>query len=134
MRPSASGLSSRVLVLLLLAGLSTASPSAGRRLQSTTPAPSAAIDPSLVDLSHATVVTPATLSLQERTAVRVLIEEIQKRTNIRLPVSTQWPAETTSAIAVGPLTGSPTWAGPGLRGASPSNGTPGREGYRLATQ
>jgi hypothetical protein len=120
----------RVLVLLLLIAVSTAAPSAGRRQQGTASV-SPAADPSLVDLSHATVVTPATLGLQERTAVRVLIEEIEKRTNIRLPVSSQWPSETTPAIAVGPLAGSPAWAGPGLRGTPSSTGTPGREGYRL---
>src|SRR5258706_15301347 len=130
MRPPACA-RRRAPVLTPRGGLSTAAPSAGRRLQCTPPGSPAAADPSLVDLTHARVVPPATLSLQERTAVRVLIEEIEKRTNIRLSVSTQWPSESTPAIAVGPLAGSPTWAGPGLRGAPSSNGTPGREGYRL---
>jgi hypothetical protein len=89
-------------------------------------------DRSLIDLARAAVVTPATPSLQERTAVRVLVEEIAKRTNVRLSVSSQWPADSVPAIAVGPLATSSTWAGPGLRGAPAAVGTPGREGYRVA--
>jgi hypothetical protein len=89
-------------------------------------------DPSLVNLTRATIVAPATLSLQERTAVRVLVEEVAKRTNIRLPVSAQWPADTVPVIAVGPIATASRWAGAGLRGAPSPTETPGREGYRVA--
>ena len=97
------------------------------------PAPLASMpnDPSLVDVTRATIVTPPNLSVQERTAVRVLVEEVAKRTNVRMPVATQWPAATVPAIAVGPLATASAWAGAGLRGAA-SAGTPGREGYRVA--
>ena len=89
-------------------------------------------DPSLVDLTRATVVTPAGMSLQERTAVRVLVEEVAKRTNIRLPVSTQWPADSVPVIAVGPIDTAPAWAGAGLRGAPAAGPRPNAEGYRVA--
>jgi hypothetical protein len=97
------------------------------------PDPAARIpnDPSLVDITRATIVTPLNLSLQERTAVRVLVEEVAKRTTVRLPVGTQWPAATVPAIAVGPLATASGWAAPGLRGGS-SAGRPGSEGYRVA--
>ena len=65
-------------------------------------------------------------------AIRVLTEEIEKRTTIRLPVSTEWPADTVPAIAVGLLATSSTWVSPGLHGQVPSTGSPGREGYRVA--
>lgn len=112
----------------LLGAWSAADPAA--RQQPAPPGKTAA-DPSWVDLTHAAIVTPATLSVQERTAIRVLVEEIEKRTNVRLPVSSQWPAETVAAIAVGPLASSSNWAGAGLRGLI-SAPAPGREGYRLA--
>ena len=113
------------LVAVLLCAFSTADPAAQRpRAQAAAP------DPSLVDITQATVVTPATLSLQERTAVRVLVEEVAKRTNVRLPVVTQWPAGPVPAIAVGPAATASSWAGAGLRGA-PSAAAPGREGYRV---
>src|SRR5687767_9851508 len=112
------------IVALLFCAFATADPAAQRR-----GAPAAAADPSLVDITQATVVTPATLSPQERTAVRVLVEEVAKRTNVRLPVVTQWPAGTVPAIAVGPAATASSWAGAGLRGA-PSAAAPAREGYR----
>lgn len=117
-----------MLVALLLGALASAHPVA-QRSRSVATAP-AADDPSLVDISRATIVTPATLTVQERTAVRVLVEEVAKRTTVRLPVATGWPAGTVPAIAVGPLATSSSWAAIGLKGAS-SAGAPGREGYRL---
>lgn len=93
--------------------------------------PSAAADPSFVDLTRATIVSPPGLSVQERTAVRVLVEEVEKRTGIRLPVAAQWPAGAVPAIAVGPLATASNWAGAGLR-AMPAAAVPGREGYRVA--
>jgi hypothetical protein len=133
MRPSASfpRLANLVLLILLLPGNFTVAPSAEQPPQGTAPAVTPGGGPSLLDLGHATIVTPATLNLQERTAVRVLVEEIEKRTSIRLAVSSQWPADTVAAIAVGPLATASSWAGPGLRGSS-SGPTPGREGYRVA--
>jgi hypothetical protein len=116
---------SAIVALLLLCVFSTADPAAQRRAEP------AASDPSLVDITQATVVTPATSSLQERTAVRVLVEEVAKRTNVRLPVVTQWPAGTVPVIAVGPAAIASNWAGAGLRGA-PAAAAPGREGYRVA--
>jgi hypothetical protein len=125
-------LTGRLLLPIVCLCVSSAGPfTAAQRSQSNTPSNSSAADSSFLNLGRATVVTAATLGLQERTAVRVLIEEIEKRTTIRLPVSTQWPADTVPAIAVGLLTTSSTWANPGLRGL-PSTGAPGREGYRLA--
>ena len=125
-------LTGRLVLTIVCLCLSSAGPFvAAPRAQSATPSNSSAADSSFLNLGRATVVTAATLGRQERTAVRVLIEEIEKRTTIRLPVSTQWPADTVPAIAVGLLTTSSTWASPGLRGL-PSIGAPGREGYRLA--
>jgi hypothetical protein len=95
------------------------------------PPASVAGDPSLVDLTRATIVTPASLSVPERTAVRVLVEEVEKRTRVRLPVATTWPAGSVPAIAVGPLATASSWAGAGLRAAGAAN-PPGREGYRVA--
>jgi hypothetical protein len=117
-----------VIATLLVSALFAADLAAQRK-----PAPLAPIpnDPSLVDLTRATIVTPPNLSVQERTAVRVLVEEVAKRTNVRLPVATQWPAATVPAIAVGPLATASRWVGAGLRGGA-SAGTPGREGYRVA--
>jgi hypothetical protein len=86
---------------------------------------------SLVDITRATVVTPATLTVQERTAVRVLVEEVEKRTNVKMPVSTEWPADSVPAIAVGPIGTAATWASRGLRNAPPAT-NPGHEGYRVA--
>ena len=120
--------SARVILVLALVALSTVEPAAGQ-----TPQPAPAVnDPSLLDLTRATVVTPSGLSLQERTAVRVLVEEVAKRTNIRLPVSTQWPADAVPVIAVGPIDTAPAWAGAGLRGAPPAGPRPNAEGYRVA--
>jgi hypothetical protein len=93
--------------------------------------PSADGDPSLVDLTRATIVTPPTLSVQERTAVRVLVEEVEKRTAIRLPVASRWPDDTLPAIGVGPLATASSWASAGLRGAAAA-ATPGAEGYRIS--
>src|SRR5438445_5712995 len=121
--------SARLIVTACLCLVCTTVPAARQRTET----PTAPVgDPSLIDLARAAVVTPVTSSLQERTAVRVLVEEIAKRTNVRLAVSSQWPAETVPAIAVGPLATSSTWAGPGLRRASAADGVPGREGYRVA--
>jgi hypothetical protein len=117
-----------IFLSLLLCALLTVDPAAQ---QSPSPASSVVDDPSLVDVTGATIVTPVSLNVQERTAVRVLVEEIAKRTNVRLPVSAQWPADTVAAIAVGPIASAPIWAGTGLRGA-PSATAPGREGYRVA--
>src|SRR5947207_4278642 len=114
----------RLIATALLCVAWTTDPAAGQR-------PTPAADLSLIDLAHAVVVTPATSSLQERTAIRVLVEEIAKRTTVRLSVSSQWPADTVPAIAVGPLATSSTWAGLGLRGAPAADATPGREGFRL---
>src|SRR5437867_4312331 len=91
-----------VLVMLLLS-VSMSGPTAAQGARGASPGAPPASDPSLLDLGHASIVTPANLSLQERTAVRVLVEEIEKRTTIRLSVSSQWPAGTVTAIAVGPL-------------------------------
>ena len=121
--------SARLIVTVCLCVAGTTAPAARQRTET----PTAPVgDPSLIDLARAAVVTPAASSLQERTAVRVLVEEIAKRTNVRLAVSSQWPAETVPAIAVGPLATSSTWAGPGLRRASAADGVTGREGYRVA--
>ena len=117
-----------VIGTLLLGALASAHPAA-QRSRSVATAP-AADDPSLVDISRATIVTPAALTVQERTAVRALVEEVARRTTVRLPVATAWPAGTLPAIAVGPLATSSSWAAAGLKGA-PSAGAPGREGYRL---
>jgi hypothetical protein len=131
MRPSVfpRRAASSAILGLVLCVLYTAAPSAQRR-----PAPAAPLvadDPSLVDITGATVVTPANPSPQERTAVRVLVEEVAKRTNVRLLVASQWPAGSVPAIAVGPAATASSWAGAGLKGA-PSAAAPGREGYRLA--
>ena len=135
MRPSASirlPAGSLLLILLLfLLGILTTAPSAAQPPRGTAAAAASTGEQSLLDLAHATVVTPATLGVQERTAVRVLVEEIEKRTSIRLPVSSQWPADTVPAIAVGPNATASSWAGPALRGPS-SGRTPGPEGYRIA--
>lgn len=128
MRPAAL-----LIALMLFSVLSAADPAAQQ--PPPTPAAPVADDPSMLDLTRATVVTPATLSVQEGTAVRVLVEEVAKRTNVRLPVATQWPKPTTTVIAVGPLATSSTsssWAAAGLRGAPAPGGTPGREGYRVS--
>jgi hypothetical protein len=87
-------------------------------------------DPSLVDITRATVVTPARLTVQERTAVRVLVEEVQKRTNVRLPVATEWPADSVPVIAVGPIGTASNWTAKGVRNA-PSSANPGQEGYHV---
>lgn len=113
--------------LILLLGITSTAPSVAQRQ----PSPGAANDPSLIDISRATVVTPTKLSVQERTAVRVLIEEVEKRTNVRLPVATAWPADSVPVIAVGPLATSSTWAAAALRKAGTA-AAPGREGYRVA--
>lgn len=124
LRYAARLLSPVLLGLVFLSGPAAAQlPGASR--------PSAAGDPSLVDLTRATIVSPPGLSLQERTAVRVLVEEVQKRTGIRLPVAAQWPDRAGPAIAVGPLATASGWAGAGLRGM-PAAAIPGREGYRVA--
>ena len=94
-------------------------------------APAAADDPSLVDITRATVVTPATLNLQERTAVRVLVEEVERRTNVTLPVATEWPADSVAVVAIGPIGTSSDWAAKGLRNTSTA-ANPAREGYRVA--
>ena len=125
MRPSSA---MRRMIMAALFALSTADPNARQRPQ---PAP-APDDPSLVDLTRATVVRPATMSRQEETAVRVLVEEVAKRTNVRLPVSTQWPAASVPVIAVGPIGTAQAWAGAGLRGAPAAAGKPASEGYRVA--
>jgi hypothetical protein len=117
-----------VFLSVLLLALSTAAPAAR---QKPAPAPPVTDNPSLVDITRATIVTPAALGVQERTAVRVLVEEVAKRTNVRLPVSAQWPADTIPAIAVGPIATAARWAETGLRGAA-SAASPGREGYRVA--
>ena len=119
----------RTAPIFISALLSTfsATPAAQQR---PAPAPLVAENPSLVDITRATIVTPSTSTLQERTAVRVLVEEVAKRTNVRLAVSDQWPADTVPAIAVGPIATASRWAGTGLRGA-PSAASPGPEGYRL---
>ena len=120
--------SARVILVLALVALWTVEPAARQ-----TPQPAPAVnDPSLVDLTRATIVTPSGMSLQERTAVRVLVEEVAKRTNIRLPVSTQWPADGVPVIAVGPIDTAPAWAGAGLRGAPAAGPRPNAEGYRVA--
>ncbi|MGH9372802.1 MAG: hypothetical protein ACRD15_14850, partial [Vicinamibacterales bacterium] len=116
-------------VAILLAVVCAADPAARQPTQARTVASD---EPPTIDLAKATIVTPGTLALQERTAVRVLVEEIAKRTAIRLPVASEWPAATVPVIAVGPLATSSGWAGAALRGAPAANGTPGREGYRLA--
>ena len=85
-----------IFLSLLLCALLTVDPAAQ---QSPSPASSVVDDPSLVDVTGATIVTPASLNVQERTAVRILVEEIAKRTNVRLPVSAQWPADTVAAMA-----------------------------------
>ena len=115
-------------VTLLFCALAAADPAAQRR---PSPPPPQAVDPSLVEITGATVVTPPNLSVQERTAVRVLVEEVAKRTNVRLPVATEWPDGAVPAIAVGPAATASKWAGAGLKGA-PAAGSPGREGYRVA--
>jgi len=118
----------RLLPLVLLCLLFTTGPSAAQGPDASLPSTG---DPSLVDLTRATIVTPSALSVQERTAVRVLVEEVEKRTGIRLPVAAQWPAGTVPAIAVGPLATASSWAGTGLRAAAAA-AAPGREGYRVA--
>src|SRR5262249_44237711 len=117
--------SARPIATMFLCVLWTTGPAARQR-PSTPAAP--VDDRSLINLAGAVVVTPATSSPPERTAVRVLVEEIEKRTNVRLSAFSQWPADTVPAIAVGPLSTSSTWAGPGLRGAPAADGIPGREG------
>ncbi len=87
-------------------------------------------DPSLIDLTHATIVAPSTVTVPGRTAVRVLVEEIEKRTTLRLPVASQWPADSVPVIAIGPLATAPDWAAAGLRNAAPA-AAPGAEGYRI---
>ena len=118
----------RLVVVLFLWTMVT-SGSAAMRPQGQRSEPSGNA-PASIDLARATVVTPANPGVQERTAVRVLVEEIAKRTNIRLPVSSQWPAETSAVIAVGPIATSSTWAKAGL--PRTPGVSPGREGYRVA--
>ena len=118
----------RLLAAVLPCLLCPAMPAAAQRPPVSSP--SADGNPSLLDLTRATIVTPAALSMQERTAVRVLVEEVEKRTSIRLPVASQWPADTVPAIAVGPLTTASNWAAAGLRGAAAAP-APGAEGYRV---
>ena len=117
-----------IMVTFLVSALFATDLAAQRTPESPAASPN---DPSLVDVTRATIVTPSNLSVQERTAVRVLVEEVAKRTNVRMPIATQWPAATVPAIAVGPLATASGWAGAGLRGVA-SAGTPGREGYRVA--
>ena len=95
------------------------------------PAPPPSGDPALIDLTRTAVVAPANLAGPERTAVRVLTEEIAKRTGVRPKVVSDWPAQGTPVIAVGPLASSSSWAGAGLKGL-PNASAPGREGYRVA--
>ena len=128
MHPFLTRRATSILLSILLCVLPAAAPAAP---QGPAPAAPAANDPTLVDITRATIVTPPGLNVQERTAVRVLVEEVAKRTNVRLPVSTGWPAETVPAIAVGPIATASSWAGAGMRGA-PSAAPPGREGYRVA--
>ena len=119
-------LASRVAISLSAAVMASSLASAHR----TASLPQAA-DPSLVDVTRATVVTPSGLTVQERTAVRVLVEEVERRTNVRMPVASEWPADSVPVIAVGPIATSSNWASRGLRGAGTAP-TPNREGYRLA--
>lgn len=125
-RPLPSRLAMSVPTALLLVSISAPTPS-GQRTASSPPVD----DPSLIDVTRATVVTPARLNVQERTAVRVLVEEVERRTTVRMPVVTEWPADSVAVIAVGPLAGSSNWAARGLRNAAAA-ADPGREGYRLS--
>src|SRR5687768_7417935 len=79
-------------VLFLSLGLLSAAQSAAQPRSA--PSPPAPNDPSLVDITRATIVAPPAMNVQERTAVRVLVEEVAKRTNVRLPVTGQWPGDT----------------------------------------
>ncbi|MEO6237001.1 MAG: hypothetical protein ABIQ52_08375, partial [Vicinamibacterales bacterium] len=129
MRPSLPlRYAARVLSPVILGLVFVSGPAAGQVPDPSRP--SAAGDPSLVDLAGATIVSPSGLSVQERTAVRVLVEEVEKRTGIRLPVAAQWPAGAVPAIAVGPLATASSWAGAGLHAATAA-AVPGREGYRV---
>lgn len=124
--PFASRFAMSVSTALLFFSALTSHPAAQRTLSS----PSAD-DPSLIDVTRATVVTPAGLNVQERTAVRVLVEEVARRTNVRMPVATEWPADSVAVIAVGPVARSSNWAARGLRNAGAA-ANPAREGYRLS--
>lgn len=83
------------------------------------------------DFSRATVVTPARLEKVERTAVRVLLEEVEKRTTIRLPTSSEWPADGSPVIVVGPRGRAREFGGPYQESRELSQLEP--EGYRLLT-
>jgi hypothetical protein len=120
-----------ILVAILRASAAATSPIELQQ-PAALPASSSSADPSLIDLTQATVVTPPSPSVQERRAVRVLVEEVARRTSIRLAVASAWPADTVPAIAVGPLATASAWAAAGLRGAPAAPGSPGREGYRLS--
>jgi hypothetical protein len=120
----------RLSLALFLCALCTAGVPLAAEQQAQTSAAIGA-DGAFIDLTRATVVTPGNLSVQERTSVRVLVEEVAKRTAIRLPVTTEWPADSVPAIAVGPLATAPTWAGAGMRHLPALHEAPGREGYRL---
>jgi hypothetical protein len=124
--PFASRFAMSVSTALLLFSASTSHPAAQRTLS-----PPSADDPSLIDVTRATVVTPAGLNVQERTAVRVLVEEVARRTNVRMPVATEWPADSVAVIAVGPVASSSNWAARGLRNAGAA-ANPAHEGYRLS--
>jgi hypothetical protein len=54
-----------------------------------------------LDFTNSVIVTPTKLERLEQKAITVLLEEIHKRTGIQLRISTEWPKNQQSVIAVG---------------------------------
>lgn len=54
-----------------------------------------------LDFTNSVIVTPRRMERLEQKAITVLLEEIHKRTGIQLRISTEWPKNQQSVIAVG---------------------------------
>ncbi|MFO0945012.1 MAG: hypothetical protein U1D30_03560 [Planctomycetota bacterium] len=122
-RPRGIGIRRTWLFLLAMAaGLTTLSNAADL----------SAAEPTLVDLTRATVVVPDDLNGPEKKAVEVLVEEVEKRTRIRWPVANAWPSDG-AVIALGPAKSRAKFAGPSAKAAPPATQLP-PEGYSLSVE
>jgi hypothetical protein len=83
-----------------------------------------------LDFTNSIIVTPAKLERLEQKAITLLREEIQQRTGIQLRISTEWPENQQSVIAVGQTGQMKILAGP-YSDILENGQTLGIEGFRL---
>src|SRR6185436_180024 len=65
-----------------------------------------------LDLSRAIVAVATNLSRPEQKAIAMLVEEVEKRTQIKWAVTSSWPTNAASVIAVGQVSNLNSFAGP----------------------